>query len=89
MSKYLEESVIMGYTLQLIDALFHLYSWKQRIAPGDINPGNIYFKQTQEDLFLDVRRVAPSVCTDWLQRNSRTLLRNRKYYYYYYYSFLL
>jgi serine/threonine protein kinase len=76
MNKYLEESVIIGYTLQLIDALFYLYSWNQRIAPGDINPGNIYLKQTQEDLFLDVRRVAPSVCMNWIQRNSRTLLRN-------------
>lgn len=84
MNKYFEESVIMNYTLQLIDALTHLHSKKKMIAPGDINPGNIYLKQTQEELFIDVRRIASSVSMDWLQRNSRTLLRNRKYFIYYY-----
>jgi serine/threonine protein kinase len=74
--EYLDEKKVVDYASQILSALSYLHTRKYISAPGDINSNCVFFTQMYDTLLLDVGRIASSISTEELLRNSAQLLKN-------------
>jgi hypothetical protein len=74
----LSEKLIISYASQLLSTLWYLQSKKHIHAPGEINSNRIFFTQMYDEVLLDIGKSSSVISTEWLQKNSQSLIMNRK-----------